>query len=344
MDDPDNTPKPRRTPTQFIHEYLLVLCIPTALLTLLTFFARSHHLLELTVHFKPLYFLSALITTIAFTLLKRPRWAALSLLILLIHTPGILALHLPRQSTTPESQTPNLTLLSANILSYNATPERLIDYINKTQPDIILLQEVSPAWLPYIETLTKTTYPHHHIHPQSDNFGMATLSKHPLTSLTPLYTSDQSPISIEATLTINNRQLSILNYHPLPPGSFHYALQRNKQLAYTRDYTHQQPDLTIISGDLNITPWSPNYKDMMHDSGLYNTRQGYGILPTWPASSTNLLSLPVIPVIPIDHCLVSTPIQTLNLQRGPNIGSDHRPLLITLHIPAPPKDSKQASN
>lgn len=324
MDQSGNTPEPLRTPSQVITAFSLCFFIPTALFAIATFSARTHFLLELTVHFKLLYFLSALVTTIAFTVLRRFRWAALSLLILLIHVPGVIALHIPRQSTTLESPTPNLTVLSANILSYNSTPEALIHYISETQPDIILLQEVSPRWLMHLQPLIDTVYPYSLIHPQSDNFGMATLSKLPLTNIELLYASDDAPVSIEAILTINNRQLTILNYHPLPPGSFTYSTRRNRQLAYASEYVHQQPDLTIISGDLNVTPWSPYYQDLMRDSGLYNSRQGFGNLPTWPA---------VLPVIPIDHCLVSSSIQTISFQRGPNIGSDHRPLLITFRIP-----------
>jgi endonuclease/exonuclease/phosphatase (EEP) superfamily protein YafD len=68
----------------------------------------------------------------------------------------------------------------------------------------------------------------------------------------------------------------------------------------------------------------------MHGGGL-------GIHPTWPTPGTYRrlpkLLTPLL-AIPIDHCLVSHDITVSNLYVGPNIGSDHLPLVADLHIPA----------
>ena len=37
--------------------------------------------------------------------------------------------------------------------------------------------------------------------------------------------------------------------------------------------------------------------------------------------------------IPIDHCLISRDITVSNLYVGPDLGSDHLPLVADLHIP-----------
>jgi endonuclease/exonuclease/phosphatase (EEP) superfamily protein YafD len=37
--------------------------------------------------------------------------------------------------------------------------------------------------------------------------------------------------------------------------------------------------------------------------------------------------------IPIDHCLISPDIKVVNIRTGPNVGSDHRPLITDLIIP-----------
>ena len=312
-DDPTSNPKPRRTLKQFIAEYLIVITIITASVTVLSFFARQHHIFELMTHFKVLYFLSALLTTIGLLSLRRWYFGMLSLLVLLVHTPGIVMFYIPTESTQT-SASPNLTILSANILSYNDDPSQFIDYVLEIDPDILLLQEVSPRWLPHLETLIESDYIYNHLIPQSDNFGMATLSKLPLENIEGLHISPDYPWSIQASLTINKREVTILNFHPLPPGDAYNAVLRDKHLQIARQFALDQKDLCIIAGDFNVTPWSPAYKDLLKDSGLYNTRRGFGLLLTWPQ---------IFPLIPLTH-----------MQRGPNLGSDHRPLLIQLHIPS----------
>ena len=76
-------------------------------------------------------------------------------------------------------------------------------------------------------------------------------------------------------------------------------------------------------GDLNITMWSPNYQEFVDRAELKNTRQGHGILPSWPTQ------FPVLS-IPIDHVLVSSEIQVRDTRIGRNVGSDHLPIIVDL--------------
>ena len=58
-------------------------------------------------------------------------------------------------------------------------------------------------------------------------------------------------------------------------------------------------------------------------SGLHDSSQGRGPLPTWPADSPLLR-------IPLDHCFHSGDVRILAKRPGPDIGSDHLPLIIDL--------------
>ncbi|MGD1717475.1 endonuclease/exonuclease/phosphatase family protein [Dapis sp. BLCC M172] len=100
---------------------------------------------------------------------------------------------------------------------------------------------------------------------------------------------------------------------------------RNKQLSEIASYVANQKISIVVTGDLNITMWSPYYKELISNSGLYNARKGFGMISTWP-SFFPLLS------IPIDHCLVSQDIRVFKTKSGKNIGSDHLPLITDLVI------------
>jgi endonuclease/exonuclease/phosphatase (EEP) superfamily protein YafD len=77
-------------------------------------------------------------------------------------------------------------------------------------------------------------------------------------------------------------------------------------------------------GDFNVTPWSPLFADLLRDSGLADSCRGFGWQPTWPTR------LPAMFRIPIDHCLHGAGVAIVDRRVGPEIGSDHLPLLLEL--------------
>ncbi|NEO25963.1 MAG: hypothetical protein F6K03_03460, partial [Kamptonema sp. SIO4C4] len=67
----------------------------------------------------------------------------------------------------------------------------------------------------------------------------------------------------------------------------------------------------------------------------WNTRKGWGILPTWPTPVTYARVpswLASLVLIPIDHCLVSPELTTTNIYTINDIGSDHRSLMVDLRL------------
>lgn len=85
---------------------------------------------------------------------------------------------------------------------------------------------------------------------------------------------------------------------------------------------------TILAGDFNSTPWSAARR--REEAGLGLVRQTRA-LPTWPAEavSHNRLGFP-LPVLPIDHIYAGRDWATVKVERGPKVGSDHYPVVVTL--------------
>ena len=77
---------------------------------------------------------------------------------------------------------------------------------------------------------------------------------------------------------------------------------------------------TVVAGDLNATPWSPAFNEL-DDLGL---RRATGLAPTWPSA------LHGISGIPIDHVPASRHWRLVASGRGPDPGSDHRPVIARL--------------
>ena len=80
----------------------------------------------------------------------------------------------------------------------------------------------------------------------------------------------------------------------------------------------------IVLGDLNTTPWSAGYRELLEEAGLEDTREGYGLQTTWPSF------LPAALRIPVDHVLVTPDLAAADRQVGPEVGSDHLPVWVEL--------------
>ena len=81
----------------------------------------------------------------------------------------------------------------------------------------------------------------------------------------------------------------------------------------------------IVAGDLNLTPWSPFFREFVDRSGLRDSRRGFGVQATWP-SRLGMAG------IPMDHVLVSQDGSVIDRRVGPSFGSDHRPVIVDLAI------------
>jgi endonuclease/exonuclease/phosphatase (EEP) superfamily protein YafD len=90
------------------------------------------------------------------------------------------------------------------------------------------------------------------------------------------------------------------------------------------ELVHQQNAPVLLAGDLNTTPWSPYFQTLEKESGLKNSMKGFGFQPSWAGNA--------FLKIPLDHFLHSPEIVIHNRMIGPDVGSDHLPVIIDFTI------------
>lgn len=118
--------------------------------------------------------------------------------------------------------------------------------------------------------------------------------------------------------------ISLIAAHTYPPITPERI--RDRQLAALATFAATTPASAIVAGDLNITSWSPVFRQLLGGSGLTDSRRGFGIQGTWPSG------WPASMRLPIDHILVSRDIVAVHREVGPDIGSDHRPIFAELAL------------
>ena len=127
--------------------------------------------------------------------------------------------------------------------------------------------------------------------------------------------------------------MTIIGTHPLPPGNSETWRLRNEQFEALARLCRTQTDAVVVIGDLNTTSWSAHFGTLLAGTRLRDSRAGFGVQATWPAWSP-------LPRIPIDHCLVSPEIVVRQRFIGPDVGSDHYPLVVDLAVNAREADAK----
>jgi len=129
--------------------------------------------------------------------------------------------------------------------------------------------------------------------------------------------------------------LQIFVVHGRVPIRPSFYRQRNQQLAAAFEAVQVTELPAIIMGDFNTALWSPQLSTPKTQP-LYSAHQGFGIVPTWRPNlflPWALRWLSNLFWIPIDHCYVSSDIIVQSFQSGPDVRSDHLPLIVELKIP-----------
>lgn len=296
--------------------------VATLACSLLAFVPADHFAVQLFTHFRLQYLAAALLLVLLFAALRDRNYALVALAALLANA-GVVAPWYDGGARAAVGDI-RVKVLLANVLSSNAGHDRLFELVAAERPDVLLLLEVSPRWEAALASL-ESGYPHRVVEAREGNFGIALLSRLPLTSSAVVGTEPLGLPTIVATLAASGKRLAVVATHPMIPlGAANYEA-RNLQLGILADLFGNMNGPRLLAGDLNASLWDRHYRLLEKRTMLRNVREGKGILPTWPTF------LPVA-MIPIDHVLVSREVGVEDVRTGPRIGSDHLPLLVTLTL------------
>ena len=288
--------------------------------------------LEMLSHFQVQYFIATLLLAGLTLLLRHFRILLVILFCSAVLSAQVLPWYQPFHLGTHAA---NYRVLVANLNFSNNNATQTLALMDTEKPDLALFMEVSVAMETQLTALEATL-------PYSTNIasssGILLYSKYPLTDIHLQQFGQNARKSLVAHLAIDGQSFSLVAIHPLPPVAPKLFQSRNTLLADAGDYAATQTDPVIFLGDLNTTMWSPYYQALIRKTGLKNTRQGFGIRPTWPALASyyglpNIIQTVIKPFqIPIDHCLVSPGITVVDSRVGAETGSDHFPVITDLRL------------
>lgn len=297
------------------------------LFTVITIDTFDIRQLELLTHFKLQYLIASIIFSGIYLWAKQYRASVIMALCAVINGLYIMPWYFSAEVNSIEQKkvdVKDMKLFHLNLLSSNKQYSKLLELINKEDPDIIIVQEVSYAWDIQLEKLT-ASYPYYESIPRHDNFGIAIFSKIKLTDIQQVDWGNAGLPGFRVCFEMDNVTVQLATLHPLPPVNQIYYEQRNKSLTSVMSEIKGLTIPSLLIGDLNMSMWSPDYSILQQDNKLLNARKGFGVISTWPAVLGPL-------GIPIDHVLVSKQFIVDDFYAGPNVGSDHLPVIAILRL------------
>lgn len=217
---------------------------------------------------------------------------------------------------------PTLRLFNANVYAANHDASSYAEEIRRTRPDIVVLQEATPAFLAGLESAgALADLPHRITVSRRDPFAAAVASRWALTE-DDVVSARGRPILLRASVEVGGIVVRLFAFHAVAPTGVNRE-EWTKDLASLGAAIASEPRPILIAGDFNAT-WAHRHFRRLLDLGVTDAAAARGkpYQMTWPR---NLRIIP--PMIRIDHVLTTQHLVVTRITTGVGKGSDHRPLV-----------------
>ena len=215
-----------------------------------------------------------------------------------------------------------MRVVTFNIRFDNDRIDGVDKFLNDTDADVVVLQEVTKDHLAPLHQGLDARYPH-----SLGEFGIVIFSKYPINADgrvdRPGYPEWIRLLARWVELDVNGTAVEVVGVHLARP--FYPVLQEHDVAALTQFVLTRKLPL-IVAGDFNMTPWTDQLKQFTHLSGLgrFNTFHF-----TWPMRWRRY---PIPPLVAIDNVFASQDFAKIDAAGGPRLGSDHRPVIADIAL------------
>lgn len=240
---------------------------------------------------------------------------------------------LARKEVLAASGSPDLRILTANVLQSNRRTDLIRQQIDQLQPDLILLTEADHYWQAEMAHLEED-YPFQVRQPLENTYGMILYSKLELIGPEVRFLVKEEIPSIRTRVRLKGgREFWLFAVHPEPPASLkpdktpRGSGARDVELLLLAEELKDLNAPTIVVGDFNDVAWSHTTRLFKRISRLLDPRRGRGMFNTFHASCPPLR-------YPLDHLFHSEHMMLVDFKRLPNVGSDHFPIYAALQLAA----------
>ncbi len=244
----------------------------------------------------------------------------------------VLPVLLPQDAAAPIR---TMRIAFANVNAWNSPSTAAVSWFEDTGADVVALVECSSAWGDALGGLSRdgaAIWPHALARVDEHPIGgVALLSRHPLRDAKAMVSPEGRFPLIDAIVDAPGGPVRIMVAHPVPPVGFGAVAMRDAEFRWLSQRCATSGMPTAIVADFNDTPFGRSLSEFQVSSGMRRGTQVSGLVTTWP-SRVRGIPWPAWLRIAIDHCFVSADVGVAAIAAGPDLGSDHLPLVIDISV------------
>jgi endonuclease/exonuclease/phosphatase (EEP) superfamily protein YafD len=217
-----------------------------------------------------------------------------------------------------------LKLIQFNVWADNDDPAATLDWILAQKADLVMIEEGSDGARPIVVGLDKA-YPYRIRCRFRYSCDSWIFSRWPIIDQRAFGEDNLGLAGAWATVRRPDGDFTVAATHflwPYPAGP-----QQAQSRTLVSALARFSRDSLILTGDFNSTPWSFTLRRQDKALGLERRTRA---LASWPSGAFSRVARAPFPVLPIDHVYAGRAWKTVKVERGPVLGSDHRPVVVTL--------------
>lgn len=227
---------------------------------------------------------------------------------------------------TPDP-TRDVSFLAANVLMENSDHARLRGLIEETSPDVLLLMETDQTWIDAMEPVLAGYSTVVRV-PLDNHYGMLFATRlEAVKAKSVRLTPERTPTLFAELKDHDGGMFRFVGLHPRPPVPGQDTETRDAQILYAARFARKTDMPLVAMGDFNVAAWSQTAQLFKRAGGYLDPRIGRGLYSSFDATH------PVLRC-PIDQIHITADVALVDFHRGPNVGSDHFPMIARLRFDA----------
>ena len=310
----------------FVAAAALALALGCLLAALAALGGRWSSRLDLLSHFAPFWFAGALLSLGCSLLLGgvafRPSVLVAGVAVLAAGALILPEVLRPVRAPLPTATRHLLKLIQLNAWSSNVDMPATVRWLLLQDADLVLVEEVTPA---LSAALLSHGYQRTRGTPRVEIYSRRPSQAPPF----PLSEAEwhAMPSFARAQFAVDSQVYDVIAVHVGWPSD---SAQPVQLATLRRIASRYDQDRLIVVGDFNLTPWSATLQRLDRSWPLERRDRALFSWPAQPFLSGRLRS--PIAFLPIDHIYAGAAWRTVKIERGPRLGSDHYPVMITLAL------------
>jgi endonuclease/exonuclease/phosphatase (EEP) superfamily protein YafD len=205
-----------------------------------------------------------------------------------------------------------LLILQMNIHYQNKNIEDILKLIERENPDILSLQELSVDTYEILEPDLDKLFAYNYVKPENSPFGLVVFSKIPFNKSESINIYDNQVFFIQ--IEEEKKLVNLVVLHAWAPLDYEHWNIQNKYFKKLNNIIKEKTKSAIIIGDLNSVPWHKELSAIIRDNHLKTAY--YSPFGTYPVGYSLFQ-------VPIDHIIVSNSLNIIKTEKVRIKGSDH---------------------